>query len=120
MRLLGIKFTDALMLLLALGISPAGAQNNFPTPGGATVPGYVTMCVTAGIAAPCNPSTAPLQAPSLLYSANGTPVPACNAGSNGSSLVVSDTTAPTYRSTYTSGGTVTGRLLCAGGTWVND
>ena len=33
----------------------AQAQNNFPTPGGATVPGYVTMCISGNIAVPCNP-----------------------------------------------------------------
>jgi hypothetical protein len=111
----------ASLVAIFLTVLPATAQNSFPTPGGATVPGYVTMCVTAGVAAPCNPSTAPLLQPSTLYSAAGTPLPACNAGTNGATATVSDTTAPTYRSAYTSGGAITGRVLCVSGTgWVND
>lgn len=34
-------------------LSPAAAQNSFPTPGGARVPGIVVMCITAGQAKPC-------------------------------------------------------------------
>lgn len=46
----------ALGALFALGlVSGARAQDNFPTPGGATVPGYVTMCISGNIAVPCNP-----------------------------------------------------------------
>jgi hypothetical protein len=36
-------------------IGAAIAQNSFPTPGGATVPGYVNMCITGNLAVPCNP-----------------------------------------------------------------
>lgn len=32
---------------------PAMAQNSFPAPGNATVPGIVVMCYTAGVAKPC-------------------------------------------------------------------
>lgn len=32
---------------------PAMAQNSFPTPGGATVPGIVQMCYAANVAKPC-------------------------------------------------------------------
>lgn len=59
--------------------------------------------------------------PGIVYSAAGTPVPACAAGTNGWTLIVSDSTAPTYRSAYTSGGAVVSRLLCVSGTgWLND
>lgn len=43
----------ALFLLAGVDLSPA--QNAFPTPGGATVPGYVTMCISGNLAVPCNP-----------------------------------------------------------------
>jgi hypothetical protein len=48
---------------LAAVAAPAAAQNSFLTPGGSSVPGIVTMCVTANVAAPCgggpafNPTT---------------------------------------------------------------
>lgn len=48
-----------LVLLMMLAVAPAAAQNSFPTPGGATVPGYVNMCVVANQAVPCNPGTLP-------------------------------------------------------------
>ena len=35
---------------------PAAAQNSFLTPGGASVPGIVTMCLSGGTAIPCSPS----------------------------------------------------------------
>lgn len=47
----------AMGAFFAMGaIGAALAQNSFPTPGGATVPGYVNMCITGNLAAPCNPS----------------------------------------------------------------
>jgi hypothetical protein len=59
--------------------------------------------------------------PGIVYSAAGTALPTCNAGFNGVTAVVSDSTAPTYRNVYTSGGAVTARVLCVNGTgWVND
>ena len=39
--------------LIASLAAPALAQNNFPTTGGATVPGFVTMCIVANVATPC-------------------------------------------------------------------
>lgn len=64
---------------------------------------------------------AALIAPGLLYSAAGTPLPACAAGTNGYTAVVSDNTAPTYRSAYTSGGAVVTRMICVSGTgWLSD
>jgi hypothetical protein len=119
-----IRLLSLLVATAPLALGPdrgALAQNSFGTPGGATVPGYVTMCIVTGVAVPCSPSTAPLQQPLTLYSAAGTPLPTCNFGTNGATATVSDTTAPTYRSAYTSGGTITGRVLCVNGTgWVND
>ena len=44
-------------LLTASLAAPALAQNNFPTTGGATVPGFVTMCIVASVATPCPPGT---------------------------------------------------------------
>jgi hypothetical protein len=47
----------AISALFVLGdIGMPLAQNSFPTPGGATVPGYVNMCITGNLAVPCNPS----------------------------------------------------------------
>jgi hypothetical protein len=43
-----------LALLALLLVTPAAAQDHvFPTPGNATVPGYVTMCIVANQAVPC-------------------------------------------------------------------
>jgi hypothetical protein len=47
-----------------------------------------------------------------LYSAAGTALPACNAGSQGDQRVVSDATAPAYMAAYTSGGSVTAAVIC--------
>ncbi len=59
--------------------------------------------------------------PGTVHSAAGTPLPTCNAGFNGATAIVSDSTAPTYRNAYTSGGAVTSRVLCVNGTgWVNN
>jgi hypothetical protein len=103
--------------LLALAATvPATAQNTFPTAGGATVPGFVTMCISGNVATPCNPS-----APGTIYSAAGTPVPTCNAATNGFTVVASDITTATYRASYVSGGTNLGRLFCVSGTgWLVD
>jgi len=66
-------------------------------------------------------SSTMLTKPLTKYSAAGTPLPTCNAGLDGVSAIVSDSTAPTYRNAYTSGGAVTARVLCVNGTgWVND
>jgi hypothetical protein len=42
------------LLALVLWTGVAMAQNSFPTPGGARVPGAVVMCITAGKAVPCS------------------------------------------------------------------
>ena len=55
-----------------------------------------------------------------IYSAAGTAVPTCNTAAEGLRVSVSDTTSPTYHSTYTSGGTVHGPLYCNGTNWIND
>ena len=55
-----------------------------------------------------------------IYSAAGTAVPTCNAAAEGRRVSVSDTTAPTYHSVYTSGGAVHGPLYCDGTNWLND
>ena len=63
----------------------AFAQNNFPTPGGATAPGYVTMCIVANVAVPCNSSVVAGTTPvtgcantQVLFNNNG--VVGCDAG----------------------------------------
>ena len=38
---------------------PAAAQNSFLTPGGASVPGIVTMCLSGNVAVPCSASAFP-------------------------------------------------------------
>jgi len=55
-----------------------------------------------------------------IYSAAGTAVPTCNGTNEGRRVSVSDTTAPTYRSVYASGGAVHGSLYCDGTNWLND
>jgi Chaperone of endosialidase len=42
-------------LWLLAGVGGALAQNSFPTPGGATAPAFVMMCISGGLAVPCNP-----------------------------------------------------------------
>jgi hypothetical protein len=54
--------------------------------------------------------------PKTLYSAAGTAVPACAAGTNGWRVIASDITTATYRAPYASGGTIVGQLLCVSGT----
>lgn len=62
-----------------------------------------------------------LFAPSVLFSAAGTALPACAAGTNGYTAIVSDNTAPTYRSAYVSGGAIVTRMICVSGTgWLSD
>jgi hypothetical protein len=65
--------------------------------------------------------TAASFAPGIIYSAAGTAVPACGAGTNGWTVVASDITTATYRTAYVSGGSNTGRLFCLSGTgWLSD
>lgn len=66
----------AILLLLA---GPAAAQNSFPTPGGATVPGYVNMCITGNRAVPCIPSRT---------ITSGDIIPECTAALDGLTIVV--------------------------------
>lgn len=55
------------------------------------------------------------------YSAAGTPLPTCNASTNGAQVYVSDATAPTYHGAYASGGAVPAGVYCINGTgWVTD
>jgi hypothetical protein len=56
--------------------------------------------------------------PGVLYSAAGTPLPACSFGTRGQQAVVSDATTPTYLGAYTSGGAVIAPVLCNGSSWV--
>lgn len=59
--------------------------------------------------------------PGTIYSAAGTAVPACAAGTDGWTVIASDITTVTYRAPYVSGGTNKGRLLCINGTgWLSD
>jgi hypothetical protein len=67
---------------------------------------------TSGSYLGLNPAT------QFLYSAAGTPLPTCNAGSKGQALTVSDATAPTYNGTYTSGGAIVAPVVCNGTNWL--
>lgn len=51
------------------------------------------------------------------YSAAGTPVPTCNAGSAGQILWSNDITTMTYNATYVSDGSLIGPLFCNGTNW---
>ena len=50
---------------------------------------------------------------SYLFSAAGTALPTCAAGSQGGRAVVSDATSPTYMGAYTSGGAITVEVICS-------
>jgi len=64
-----------------------------------------------------NGGTAPI-APTIIYSAAGTPLPAASAGLKGARAVVSDATTPTFLGAYVSGGAVVAPVLCNGSAWV--
>ncbi len=51
--------------------------------------------------------------PTTLYSAAGTPLPACAVGIQGETAVVKDATAPSYMGAYTSGGAITAAVICS-------
>jgi hypothetical protein len=52
--------------------------------------------------------------PSTLYSAAGTPLPAANSVPQGAEATVSDALLPTYMGAYTSGGTITCKVISDG------
>jgi hypothetical protein len=56
--------------------------------------------------------------PSVIYSAAGTAIPACNSARKGGRTVVSDATTPTFLGTYASGGAVVAPVMCNGTNWV--
>lgn len=57
----------------------------------------------------------------IIYSAAGTALPSCAAGTDGSTAVVSDATGATYAGAYTSGGAQKRRVLCVNGTgWITN
>ena len=56
---------------------------------------------------------APSVTPSIIYSAAGTPLPACASGIKGQQAVVSDATSPTYMTAYKSGGAITAAVVCS-------
>jgi hypothetical protein len=62
--------------------------------------------------------------PLTIYSAAGTPIPACASSNLGRLSTVSDATSPTYMGAYTSGGAITARVICSyNGTayaWLTD
>lgn len=106
--------------LALLGSAPARAtDNNFPTPGGATADGKVSMCVNSGgFAVPCNASSAyPTGASPVTASATGTTgattatLPAASGKTTylcGFSIRANATAAATGNATVT--GTVSGTL----------
>ena len=85
---------------------------------GAQAVGNGTSTVTLGRTADVVYVAGGLLATNTLYSAAGTPLPTCNAGSNGTKSVVSDATTPTYLGAYASGGAVVAPVVCNGSGWV--
>jgi hypothetical protein len=59
----------------------------------------------------------PVQA-GVIYTAAGTPIPACSSDLNGAQATVGDATTPTYRGTYTSGGAELSAVVCNGTDWL--
>ena len=57
-------------------------------------------------------------APTTIYSAAGTPLPAASTALKGARAVVSDATTPTFLGAYASGGAVVAPVLCTGSAWV--
>lgn len=73
-----------------------------------------------GVAVTTEPIAVPSVIPVTVYSAAGTALPSCTSSLNGTTATVSDATAPTYRASYASGGTVTTLVQCDGAstTWL--
>jgi hypothetical protein len=51
--------------------------------------------------------------PGTIYSAAGTPLPACGSSSRGEEEVVGDAASPAYMAAYASGGTITAAVICS-------
>lgn len=51
--------------------------------------------------------------PGTIYSAAGSPLPACGSTANGEQAVVSDATNPAYMAAYKSGGAITTAVICS-------
>ncbi len=98
--------------------SGAGGKMIFRSTGFATIADYGNAA--AGKWTFAAPLVANNVQAKTIYSAAGTPVPTCNGAAEGTRVSVSDTTAPTYHSAYTSGGAVHGPLYCDGTNWLND
>jgi hypothetical protein len=85
---------------------------------------YATNCSVGALCGMGGPINASAFLPTVLYSAAGTPLPSCAVGIKGEKAVVSDATAPTYMTAYTSGGAVTSSVICSynGSTyfWLTD
>ena len=54
------------------------------------------------------------------YSAAGTALPTCNSAEKGYSATVIDANGPSYNATYSSGGSVTAKVICDGTNWVTQ
>jgi len=52
-------------------------------------------------------------APSVVYSASGTPLPSCKSENKGQQAVVGDASKPTYMGEYKGGGSVTAVVICS-------
>ena len=82
----------------------SGAFNNLTAPITFNVSGSETVSQSLGT---------PAILPTTLYSAAGTPLPACAVGIQGETAVVKDATAPSYMGAYTSGGAITAAVICS-------
>jgi len=60
----------------------------------------------------------PILAPTTIYSAAGTALPAASSALKGARAVVSDATLPTFLGAYVSGGAVVCPVFCNGSAWV--
>jgi hypothetical protein len=82
---------------------------------------FVWQMPTAGTLAFTPRISAPSIQASTIYSAAGTPLPTCNAGTDSTTAIVSDATGATYAAAYTSGGAQKRRVLCVNGTgWITN
>lgn len=95
-------FLNGIISMQANSASTSTTTGTLRITGGAGVTGAVTVGALLQIG--------------TVYSAAGTPLPSCAAGTNGASAVVSDATSATYAGAYTSGGAQQRRVLCVSGT----
>lgn len=100
----------------------SGFERQMPAPGnvGNTYTCTDTGAVFTDTGAQWTLNASAIKAPSVIYSAVGTPLPAASSALKGARAVVSDATAPTYNAAYVSGGAIVASVLCIGSGWVTQ